>query len=170
MVATPTPTPVVVPPPPTPAAPSDFWADSLPFYNPGGGNRVPPPGPSIRQGGGWVWQRDAVRMDGRRYTHAITVHAPATTTVDLNRECRSFDALAGLDDLALPGGRAVFSVRSGNGGTLWTSGELGPGDAPVAVHVPLAGVTSVRLVVTAVRGPWSGMAVADWAGARFSCL
>ena len=167
----PTPPPVVVPPPapPSPAS-SDFWADSLPFYNPGGGHRVPPPGPSIRQGGGWVWQRDAVWMGGKRYKHGITVHAPATTSVDLNRECRSFDAMAGLDDLALPGGRAVFSVRDADGGTLWTSGELGAGDAPVAVHVPLAGVTSVRLVVTPVHGPWSGMAVADWAGARFSCL
>jgi hypothetical protein len=169
VVATPTP-PVVVPPPPPPPAARDFWADDLPFYNPGNGNRVPPSGPSIRQGGGWVWQRDAVWMGGKRYKHGLTVHAPATTTVDLNRECRSFDATAGLDDLALPGGRAVFSVRTGDGGTLWTSGEIGPGDAPVAVHVPLAGVTSVRLVVTAVRGPWSGMAVADWAGARFSCV
>ncbi|MFC9325990.1 NPCBM/NEW2 domain-containing protein [Kitasatospora sp. NPDC057015] len=152
--------------PPTPAR--DFWADALPYFNPGG-NRVPPAGPSLRHGGGWVWQRDAVWMGGRRYKHGLSVHAPTTTTVDLNRSCRSFDAVAGLDDLTPPGARAVFSVQGEDGATLWSSRELRAGDAPVPVHVTLAGRRSVRLVVTPLRGPWSGSAVADWAEARFSC-
>ncbi|WP_371480117.1 sigma-70 family RNA polymerase sigma factor [Kitasatospora sp. NBC_00315] len=160
----PPPPPVVAPPP----AATDFWADTLPYRTPGG-DRAPSPGPSIRHGGGWLWQRDGVWMGGTRYKHGLTVHAPTTTTVDLNSECRSFDAVAGLDDLTPQGGRAVFSVLDADGGTLWTSGELSTGRAPVPVHVALAGRRSVRLVVTPVRGPWSGTVVADWANARFSC-
>ncbi|MCX5211402.1 sigma-70 family RNA polymerase sigma factor [Kitasatospora sp. NBC_00240] len=163
----PVPSPVVTPPTP-PAPAGDFWADALPFFNPGG-NRVPPAGPSLRRGGGWVWQREAVRIGDKRYKHGLSVRAPSSTTVDLNRSCRSFDAVAGLDDLTLPGARAVFSVLGEDGTALWTSPQLRAGDPPVPVHVALAGLGSVRLTVTPLRGPWAGTVVGDWAQARFSC-
>ena len=98
------------------------------------------------------------------------MHAPTRTTVDLNRACRSFDAVAGLDDLTPGGGSAVFSVQGGDGSTLWRSGELRAGEPPVPVHASLVGQSTVRLVVTRVRGAAPGVVVADWANARFGCV
>ncbi|MFJ3221671.1 sigma-70 family RNA polymerase sigma factor, partial [Kitasatospora sp. NPDC086801] len=136
----PVPTPTVTPP--SPPAPTDFWADSLPVVKPGN-NRVPPPGPSIRQkGSDWFWQHDSAWMGGERHRHAITVHAPATTLIDLNRSCTSFDAVAGVDDATLSPGGVVFSVQGGDGSTLWRSPPLAAGDDAVPVHVPLAGQKS----------------------------
>ncbi|MFJ2863067.1 sigma-70 family RNA polymerase sigma factor [Kitasatospora sp. NPDC087314] len=163
----PVPTPTITPP--SPPAPTDFWADSLPVVKPGN-NRVPPPGPSIRQkGSDWFWQHDSAWIGGERHPHAITVHAPATTLIDLNRSCTSFDAVAGVDDATLTPGGVVFSVQSGDGSTLWRSHPLAAGDDAVPVHVPLAGQKSIRLVVTPVHGIWSALNVADWAEARFRC-
>ncbi|WP_371517585.1 sigma-70 family RNA polymerase sigma factor [Kitasatospora sp. NBC_01300] len=163
----PLPTPTVTLP--SPPAPTDFWADSLPVVKPGN-NRVPPPGPSIRQkGSDWLWQHDNAWIGGERHGHAITVHAPATALIDLNRSCTSFDAVAGVDDATLSPGGVVFSVQGGDGGTLWRSRPLAAGDDTVPVHVPLAGQKSIRLVVTPVHGIWSALNVADWAEARFRC-
>ncbi|WP_347878536.1 sigma-70 family RNA polymerase sigma factor [Streptomyces sp. MJM8645] len=163
----PLPTPTVVPP--SPPAPADFWADSLPVVKPGN-NRVPPPGPSIRQkGSDWFWQHDSAWIGGERHGHAITVRAPATTLIDLNRSCTSFDAVAGVDDATLSPGGVVFSVQGGDGSTLWRSSPLAAGDDAAPVHVSLAGQKSIRLVVTPVHGIWSALNVADWAEARFRC-
>ncbi|MFF3074877.1 NPCBM/NEW2 domain-containing protein [Kitasatospora sp. NPDC057936] len=163
----PVPTPTVTPP--TPPGPTDFWADSLPVHKPGN-NRVPPTGPAIRQKGtDWFWQHDGAWIGGDHHPHALTVHAPATTQIDLNRACTSFDAVAGLDDLTVSPGGVVFSVQGGDGSTLWRSPALAAGDDAVPVHVPLAGQTSIRLVVTPVHGVWSALNVADWAEARFRC-
>ncbi|MFE4971131.1 NPCBM/NEW2 domain-containing protein [Kitasatospora sp. NPDC056651] len=163
-VTTPTPTPT-----PTPPVLSDFWADSMPVLKPGN-NRVPPPEPSIRQkGSDKFWQRDGGWIGGSYHSHTITVHAPATTVIDLNRECASFDAVAGVDDATLSPGGVVFSVLGGDGSTLWRSRTLATGDRAVPVHVPLAGQESIKLVVTPVNGIWSALNVADWAQARFRC-
>ncbi|MER5349470.1 sigma-70 family RNA polymerase sigma factor [Kitasatospora sp. NPDC002551] len=169
VIPTPTFTPSV-PTPTPPLPPTDFWADSLPVVKPGN-NRVPPPQPSIRQkGSDWFWQRDAVSVGGTEHLHGITVHAPATTLIDLNRTCTSFDAVAGMDDLSVTLGGVVFSVQSGDGRTLWSSRTLRAGDAAVPVHVPLDGQKSIRLVVTPASGVWSALNVADWAEARFRCV
>ncbi|WP_369183439.1 sigma-70 family RNA polymerase sigma factor [Streptomyces sp. Y1] len=163
----PVPTPTVVPP--SPPAPSDFWADALPVHKPGG-HREPPSGPSIRQkGSDRFQQRDGAWIGGEYHPHAVTVHAPATTLIDLNRSCTSFDAVAGVDDATLTPGGVVFTVQSGDGSTLWRSPALSEGDEAVPVHVPLAGQTSIRLVVTPVHGIWSALNIADWAEARFRC-
>ncbi|GAB7181641.1 sigma-70 family RNA polymerase sigma factor [Kitasatospora sp. Ki12] len=163
----PVPTPTVTRP--TPPAPTDFWADALPVVKPGN-NRVPPDGPSIRQkGSDNFWQRDGGWIGGDYHPHALTVHAPATTLIDLNRSCTSFDAVAGVDDATLSPGGVVFSVEGGDGRTLWHSRALAVGDDAVPVHVPLAGEKSIRLVVTPANGIWSALNVADWAEARFRC-
>ncbi|MFI6153964.1 sigma-70 family RNA polymerase sigma factor [Kitasatospora sp. NPDC051170] len=161
--------PVPTVPTPTPPVPSDFWADSLPVTKPGN-NRVPPEGPSIRKkGSGNFQQRSGGWIAGDYHPHALTVHAPATTLIDLNRSCTSFDAVAGVDDATLSPGGVVFSVQGGDGTTLWHSPALAVGDSAVPVHVPLAGQTSIRLVVTPANGVWSVLNVADWAEARFRC-
>ncbi|MER7845462.1 sigma-70 family RNA polymerase sigma factor [Kitasatospora sp. NPDC096077] len=163
----PVPTPTVAPP--TPTAPADYWGDSLPVTKPGH-NRVPPEGPSIRQkGSDRFWQHDGGWIAGAYHPHAITVHAPATTLIDLNRSCTSFDAVAGVDDATLTPGGVVFTVQGGDGSTLWRSRAVGPGDDAVPVHVSLAGQKSIRLVVTPANGVWSALNVADWAQARFRC-
>ncbi|MBD0669577.1 NPCBM/NEW2 domain-containing protein, partial [Streptomyces sp. CBMA156] len=169
----PTPTVPPVPTPtftqPSPPAPTDFWGNSLPVLKPGN-NRVPPPEPSIRQkGSDAFWQRDGGWIGGDYHQHAITVRAPATTLIDLNRTCTSFDAVAGVDDATLSPGGVVFSVQGGDGTTLWRSRPLAVGDEAVPVHVPLAGQKSVKLVVTPVNGIWSALNVANWAQARFRC-
>ncbi|MFJ8435040.1 sigma-70 family RNA polymerase sigma factor [Kitasatospora sp. NPDC094019] len=172
------PTPTVTPTPPapsptavpTPPAPTDFWADDLPVVGTHP-NRVPPPRPSIReQGSDWFWQRDRVSVAGTEHRHGISVHAPGTTLIDLNRSCASFDAVAGMDDLALTAGGVVFSVQGGDGRTLWSSRTLRAGDSAVPVHVPLGGQTSIRLVVVPANGIWSALNMADWAEARFRCV
>ncbi|OEV34391.1 hypothetical protein HS99_0035860 [Kitasatospora aureofaciens] len=171
VVPTPTVPPVPEPTvtPPGPPAPTGFWGDSLPVWKPGN-HRVPPEGPSIRRkGSDRFWQRDGGWIGGDYHPHAITVHAPATTLVDLNRSCTSFDAVAGVDDATLSPGGVVFTVQSGDGSTLWRSRPIGAGDDAVPVHVPLAGQKSIRLVVTPVHGIWSALNVADWAQARFRC-
>ncbi|WP_326846554.1 sigma-70 family RNA polymerase sigma factor [Streptomyces kaniharaensis] len=166
---TPTPAPTSTVTPPSPPAATDFWADSLPVTKPGH-NRVPPSGPSIRQtGSDWFWQRSGAWIGGEYHPHALTVHAPATTRIDLNRACTSFDAVVGVDDMTISSGGVIFSVQGGDGSTLWRSPTLGAGDEAVPVHVPLAGQTSIRLVVTPAYGVWSVLNVADWAEARFRC-
>ncbi|WP_327679683.1 sigma-70 family RNA polymerase sigma factor [Kitasatospora sp. NBC_00458] len=166
---TPTVTPTLPTRPPLPE-PTDFWADDLPVVKPGN-NRVPPPQPSIRQkDSDWFWQRDAVSIDGAVHPHGITMHAPSTTVIDLNRSCTSFDAVAGMDDLTVSIGGVVFSVQGGDGRPLWSSPALRAGDPAVPVHVPLTGQKSIRLVVTPANGVWSALNMADWAEARFRCV
>ncbi|MER7705346.1 sigma-70 family RNA polymerase sigma factor [Kitasatospora sp. NPDC097605] len=162
--------PPVLPTPTTPPPPVDFWADGLPVIKPGN-NRVPPPQPAIRQkGSDWFWQRDTASVGGVEYRHGITVHAPATTLIDLNRTCTSFDAVAGMDDLSVTLGTVVFSVQGGDGRTLWSSHPVRAGDRAVPVHVPLDGQKSIRLVVTPASGIWSALNMASWADARFRCV
>ncbi|WP_344447048.1 NPCBM/NEW2 domain-containing protein [Kitasatospora nipponensis] len=154
-------------PPPDPA-PTGFWLDELPFGH--GGNRVPPTGPTVeRRQSDWLWQRSGLRLAGASYDRGITVHAPSTVTIDLNRSCSAFDAVAGVDDLAFSPGAVSFAVTGTDGRPLWHSPALRGADAPVPVHVPLAGVRSIRLVVTPVDGFRSAGNLADWADARFTC-
>ncbi|KJK58557.1 hypothetical protein UK12_09620 [Saccharothrix sp. ST-888] len=163
----PVPTPTVVPSPP-PVPPTEFWVNDLPFSH--GSNRQPPPGPTIRRSASdWVWQRDDAWISGRHYRHGLSTHPSSTVTVDLNRSCSSFQAVAGLDDVTLRFGKVVFSVQDSDGTVLWQSAGFERGDAPVRVQVPLEGRRTIRLVVTPERGSWGLISLADWADARFMC-
>ncbi|WP_233533990.1 sigma-70 family RNA polymerase sigma factor [Kitasatospora sp. SolWspMP-SS2h] len=175
---TPTPTPRQVPPPPTPTpSPTptptptppvvtsrQFWLDELPLDR---GRRAVPDTPTVR--GGQVLQRPAAWLHGTRYAHVLAAPVPSRVTVDLNRACRSFDAVAGLDDFGVSYGEAVLSVQGEDGRVLWSSPRMSAGDRPVPVHVPLDGLTSIRLVVTPVRGSLPVIDLADWAQARITC-
>lgn len=143
--------------------------DQLPFSK--GSNRVPPDGPTINRqdGSGWLLQRDRLRVGGTAYKNGVSVAAPSTVAIDLNRACTAFDAVVGVDDLTLVPGAVRFSVTDADGASLWRSPDLRAWDAAAPVHVPLAGRTSIRLVVTPVDGFWSNGSIADWADARFSC-
>ncbi|KUM87552.1 RNA polymerase subunit sigma-24 [Streptomyces cellostaticus] len=165
---TPTPTPKPTPtPPPTPAPPPApvvyEWSDLR--YDVGGdGTR-----PEMRLGeSSWVWQRYGMSIGGKQYAPGVTVHGESSVTVDLNRRCTAYDALAGVDDLTLGLGKVSFSVYA-DGVRLWRSGTVEGGGAAVAVHVDLTGRKTVRLVVEPHSEVLDQVTLADWAESRFTC-
>ncbi|NEE40221.1 regulator [Streptomyces sp. SID7982] len=115
----------------------------------------------------WVWQRQGLSVGGTTYRDGVTVHGSSSVTVDLNRPCTAYQALVGIDDLAMGLGEARFSVRA-DGVTLWNSPWLTGGEPAVPVRVGLDG----RKTVTLVAEPRSGvdsLTLADWAESRFTC-
>jgi hypothetical protein len=132
----------------------------------------PADGPTISPGGpgSWWWDRWDLSIDGTSYDHGITVHAPSTVTIALNRSCVSYDAEAGLDDLVGPLRRvAVTFAVYGDGARLWSSGAVRPGDPAVPVHVGLTGRKTIELVVTPTAGRFSSANLADWADSVITC-
>ncbi|MEV4437179.1 sigma-70 family RNA polymerase sigma factor [Streptomyces sp. NPDC049585] len=118
--------------------------------------------------GGWMWQRYGdLRIGGTAYRNGASVHAPSSVAVDLNRSCTSYDAFAGIDDMSMGRGAVTFSVFA-DGTRMWSSGLVEGGQPAKAVHVPLAGRRTLRLVVES-RSPYEGAAVADWARGRITC-
>jgi len=155
----PKPRPIVVPV-------ADYFVDSLPYS--GFGTTQ---GPSLADGSaGEVWQRSGgVSVGGTTYSRGITMNAPSSAEIDLNGQCREFDASAGIDDMTLGQGAVRFAVLDdATGRTLWQSGVVDGGDPAVPVSVGLKGITAIRLVVTPADGSYVAN-VADWADARFSC-
>ncbi|RSS37372.1 RNA polymerase subunit sigma-24, partial [Streptomyces sp. WAC07061] len=116
----------------------------------------------------WVWQRWGLVVGRQRFAQGITVPSRSTVEITLNRQCTSFSARAGVDGLSLPtDGTVRFSVY-GDGQRLWRSGALGYDDAPVPVQVPLAGRSTLRLVVEQA-GQGHLPTLAGWADAVISC-
>jgi hypothetical protein len=160
-----TPTPTPTPPPPAPTA---YKVNSLPVGVPGQNADTPT---IVRQGpGNWWWDRSDPGIDGTTYDHGISVHAPSTVTIALNRSCVSYDARAGVDDLVSPLLRTsvTFAVYA-DGTRLWSSGPLHAGDPAVPVHVGLAGRKTIQLVVTPGSGFLSLANLADWADSVITC-
>ncbi|WP_308291854.1 sigma-70 family RNA polymerase sigma factor [Streptomyces sp. RS2] len=125
-------------------------------------------GPEMRlAGSSWVWQRSALSIADVRYAHGVTVHGRSSVTIDLNRDCSSYDALAGIDDLTMKLGKVHFSVYA-DGVRLWNSGMVKGGDPAVPVHVDITGRETLRLV-TEPHSHFDSLALADWAQSRFTC-
>ncbi|WP_342355796.1 sigma-70 family RNA polymerase sigma factor [Streptomyces cacaoi] len=170
----PTPTPTPTPPepshpapePPRPEPPEQHQLNQLDWdlLSPDD----PPTAPTIRtRGSSWVWQREGPEIAGTRYAHGISVHPDSSVTIDLNRPCTRYAALAGVDDLTAGPGAVRFTVY-GDGDRLWQSPYLRRGEAPVPVQVPLTGKRTLRLVVEP-RTPLDRPALADWARSRIAC-
>ncbi|MEV0281722.1 sigma-70 family RNA polymerase sigma factor [Streptomyces sp. NPDC050610] len=156
----PKPTPKPTPPAPAPAA---YQLNTLRYAGLGDGTK-----PEVRPGASsWLWQRWGLRINDTKYGHGVTVHAPSSVTIDLNRPCSSYDAVAGVDDMTLGLGEVRFSVF-GDAARLWRSGVVHGGDPAVPVHVPLTGRKTIRLVVESTSA-MSTVAVADWAQSRLNC-
>nr|WP_228772953.1 sigma-70 family RNA polymerase sigma factor [Streptomyces eurocidicus] len=152
-------------PPPKPAPPpaTVYPLNELDYAGPGGGT-----GPEIRPGvSSWLWQRYGLRIGGVTYRDGVSVSAMSSVTIELNRSCTSYDALAGVDDMTFGFGSARFSVY-GDGTRLWRSEVVRGGEGAVPVHVPLSGRRTIRLVVEP-GSAWETVTVADWAAARISC-
>ncbi|SEG94593.1 RNA polymerase sigma factor, sigma-70 family [Actinacidiphila yanglinensis] len=166
----PTPTPVKPTPTPTPPppAPIAYRVNSLPVGLLGQSADEPTITPEGL--GDWWWDRSDPTVDGTTYDHGITVHAPSTVTIALNRSCVSYDARAGIDDLVSPLVRtAVTFAVYADGTRLWSSGPIHPGDPAVPVHVGLTGRTSIQLVVTPSSGSFAFANLADWADSVITC-
>ncbi|MEU4167991.1 sigma-70 family RNA polymerase sigma factor [Streptomyces sp. NPDC026665] len=124
--------------------------------------------PEMRIGeSSWVWQRHRMNIADTRYAYGVTVHGRSSVTVDLNRDCSAYDALAGVDDLMLGLGRMRFSVYA-DGSLLWRSPLMEGGDPAVPVHVNLTGHRTVRFVVEP-HSPFDATALGDWAESKFLC-
>ncbi|MFE5902216.1 sigma-70 family RNA polymerase sigma factor [Streptomyces sp. NPDC056488] len=162
---TPKPTPSPERPAPPPVPPAVYPVDELDYGLFGDGTK---PEVSMAESG-FMWQRGGLSVGGTRYARGVSVHAPSSLVIDLNRRCTRYDAMVGVDDLsALFGlGGVRFSVY-GDGQRLWRSGVIEAGDPPVPVHVDITGRSRIRLVVEET-GPLGRTAIADWAQSRISC-
>ncbi|MFD8940144.1 NPCBM/NEW2 domain-containing protein [Streptomyces sp. NPDC059578] len=161
----PTPTPSAEPPSPSaePPAPVVYELSDLAYAGTGDGT-----GPELRPGeSSWVWQRHGLAIGGQSYARGVTVHGQSSVTVDLNRACRAYDAVVGVDDLALGVGKVRFSVYA-DGAQVWTSPLLEGGAPGVPVHVDLTGRSTIRLVVEP-HSVFDVLVLSDWAQSRFSC-
>ncbi|MEU8683744.1 sigma-70 family RNA polymerase sigma factor [Streptomyces sp. NPDC048611] len=155
------------PPDPTPTpplpAPAAYRVSALAHDVLGDGSK-----PEVRTlESSWLWQRRAPRIAGRTYPHGVSVHARSSVTIDLNRRCTAFDAMAGVDDLGAGPGGLRFSVYA-DGVRLWRSGVVRGAEPAVPVHVPLTGHRTLRLV-TDPATPLGGAALADWAQSTIMC-
>ncbi|MEV6244585.1 sigma-70 family RNA polymerase sigma factor [Streptomyces sp. NPDC051742] len=164
---TPTPSPEKpsAKPSPTPAPPSVYQVRELEYGMFGDGTK-----PEVAlESSSWMWQRDGLSIGGTQYAHGVSVHAPSSLFIDLNRQCTSYDAIVGVDDLSAPlgVGGVRFSVY-GDEERLWRSDVVRPGDPPVPVHVDISGRSTIRLVVEE-HTPFGQAAVADWAQSQISC-
>ncbi|QIK07975.1 sigma-70 family RNA polymerase sigma factor [Streptomyces sp. ID38640] len=155
------------PPRPTPTpplpAPASYRVNALAHDFMGDGSR-----PEVRTlGSSWLWQRQAPQIAGTRYAHGVSVHARSSVTIDLNRRCTAFDAVAGVDDVSPGPGALRFSVYA-DGVRLWQSPVVRGREPAVPLHVPLAGRKTLRLV-TDPATPFGAAALADWAQSTIIC-
>ncbi|WP_405409318.1 sigma-70 family RNA polymerase sigma factor [Streptomyces decoyicus] len=162
-----TPAPRPTPPKPSPEpplpAPTAYRLNALDHDFMGDGRK-----PEVRTiGSSWLWQRQEPKIAGTTYAHGVSVHARSSVTVDLNRRCTAYDAVAGIDDLSLGPGAVRFSVYA-DGVRLWQSAVVRGGERAVPVHVPLAGRKTLRLVAEPAS-PVDAVALGDWAQSTISC-
>ncbi|MFE9853528.1 sigma-70 family RNA polymerase sigma factor [Streptomyces sp. NPDC005576] len=164
------PAPAPTPPPaeepaPTPPASSIYRFSELRYDLLDDGS-----GPTVQLAGSSpIWQRRRLSIASTSYAHGVTVSGRSSVAVRLGGRCARYEAMAGIDDLALGLGAVRFSVVGGSGGVLWTSGIVRAGSPAVPVSVPLEGQTTVRLVVEPA-GAFGGATTADWADSRFTCV
>ncbi|MFE3519245.1 sigma-70 family RNA polymerase sigma factor [Streptomyces sp. NPDC059166] len=167
----PEPPPVPKPPEPTPPpaperpAPEVYQVNRLAYSVTGDHT-----GPEILLGRslGVFWQRQSLSIASTTYAHGVTAPSRSSVTVQLNRPCTRYEAMAGVDDLSLGLGALRFSVYDGGGARLWRSPVVRGGDPAVPVSVGIEGSRIIRLVVEPV-GAFGGVAPADWAESRISC-
>ncbi|MFF5423373.1 MULTISPECIES: sigma-70 family RNA polymerase sigma factor [unclassified Streptomyces] len=162
---TPTPTPTPEKPSPKPSPPAVYQVSELEYATFGDGTK---PEVSLADST-WMWQRGGLSIGGTPYAHGVSVQAPSSLVIRLNRQCTGYDATVGIDDLSAPlgVGGVRFSVY-GDDERLWRSDVVRPGDPPQPVHVDLTGRSILRLVVED-HTPFGRVAVADWAMSRISC-
>jgi lysophospholipase L1-like esterase len=108
---------------------------------------------------------ELLRIGGHKYERGLGHHATGAITILLDDGTTAFDAEVGLQPCAADGS-VVFRVVV-DGETRYESKTLHSGDAPVAVHVPLAGASELRLEA-ADGGDGISCDMANWANARLT--
>ncbi|MFH8729502.1 sigma-70 family RNA polymerase sigma factor [Streptomyces termitum] len=163
---TPTPTPPPTTPPPPPPPPAVYQVDELDYEAFGDGTKPE----VVMEDGSWMWARRGLSISDTSYAYGVSVHAPSSLLIRLNRQCTRYDAVVGVDDLSAPlgPGGVRFSVY-GDGRRLWRSPVVRPGDPAIPVHLDITGRSTIRLVVEE-HTPFGRAAVADWAESRISCV
>lgn len=107
-------------------------------------------------------------IEGTTYEKGLGVHAASSVSYDVTG-CSWFMADVGLDDETGPNGSVVFQVWLDEAAApAYQSPIIRGTSAATPVAVPLAGGSSVRLVVTG-GGDGNTYDHADWAGARALC-
>ena len=109
--------------------------------------------------------RKPMRIGGKEFSGGFGTHSFSRLFVRLDRRAARFVASVGMDQNAGGAGSAEFRVV-GDGRTLWTSGVVETGGAPVPLSVD---VSRVRYLTLEVTDGGDGLANdhANWADARF---
>jgi hypothetical protein len=108
---------------------------------------------------------ELLRIGERSFTKGLGHHANGAITVLLDGEFSEFDAEVGLQPCAAIGS-VIFRVIV-DGEPRFESRVLHSGDAPVAVHVSVAGAMELRLEA-ADAGDSIGCDMANWGDARLT--
>lgn len=110
-------------------------------------------------------------IGGVSYLKGLGTHANSDLRFTVPSACTNFRAAIGIDDEMGSRGNAIWEVWSGTTTRLYRSPPLTGADGPLAIDVPVGGVTTLRLV-TDVNGTTSDASWSDhtdWADARLSC-
>ncbi len=107
-------------------------------------------------------------VGGVVFARGLGVHSVSDVRFTVPAGCTTFTALVGVDDEVGTLGSVVFEVWNGTTTRLYTSGTRTGADTALAVSVPLAGVSALRLVVTDA-GNGKDYDHADWGDAALTC-
>lgn len=107
-------------------------------------------------------------IGGQSFAKGLGVHAHSEISYGLGGSCSTFSAQIGIDDEVGSAGSVVFEVWNGTATRLYQSAVRRGTDGPLAVAVPVTGVTQLRLVVTGT-GDGIDFDHADWADAKVAC-
>jgi regulation of enolase protein 1 (concanavalin A-like superfamily) len=105
-----------------------------------------------------------ITLNGIVYPKGLGVHAPSEVIYNLAGQYASFMSDVGVDDRQTTNGSVVFQVYADDA-LLFDSGVMGPTSATQSITVSVAGVQTLRLVVTD-GGDDTSYDHADWAAAR----
>jgi hypothetical protein len=105
-----------------------------------------------------------ITLNGVKYTKGLGVHATSDLSFSLNGQYTQFLTDIGVDDEKGSAGSVVFQVY-GDGVKLYDSGVMTGASATKTVTLNIAGVQTLRLVVTDA-GNGNDSDHGDWAGAR----
>jgi hypothetical protein len=105
-----------------------------------------------------------ITLNGVKYTKGLGVHALSDLSFALNGQYTQFLTDVGIDDEKGSAGSVVFQVY-GDGTKLYDSGVMTGASVTKTVTLNIAGVQTLRLVVTDA-GNGNDSDHGDWAGAR----
>lgn len=105
-----------------------------------------------------------ITINGSQYQKGLGVHAYSEVVYDIGGQFSTFISDIGVDDEVGNRGSVIFQVW-GDGAKLWESGIVTGASDPETVVVDVAGINTLKLVVT---DGYDGDAYdhANWAGAR----